>query len=98
MCSFHVLTLKNLWRYSLELTALEGESVVLEDMEAEIGKSNSTELILENPLGVDIELLVHVSNPINFKFVAPTERSRGSGNYGSIQEKRHKYIIDIGRS
>ena len=98
MCSFRVLTLKDLCRYSLELTALEGESVVLEDMEAEIGKSNSTELILENPLGVDIELLVHVSNPINFKFVSPTERSRGSGNYGSMKGKRHKYIIDIGRS
>ena len=98
MCSFHVLTLKNLCRYSLELTALEGESVVLEDMEAEIGKTSSIELMLENPLGVDIELLVHVSNPINFKFVSPNERSRGSGNYGSIQEKTHKYIIDIDRS
>lgn len=61
--------------YSLELTAVDADPMVLEEIEVELGKNASTELTLENPLGEDIELTVNVSNPTNFHVV--TEASRG---------------------
>jgi len=61
--------------YSLELTALDADATILEEIECELGKTGTVEMYFENPLGEDIELNVHTSNPTNFQVV--TDASRG---------------------
>lgn len=61
--------------YALEMTATEADPIVLQDIEAELGKMGSTQLSLENPLGENIELAVYVSNPTNFQLQSEGAKS-----------------------
>jgi len=66
--------------YSLELTATAADPIILDEVEAELGKSSSVELLLENPLGEDIELKIDISNEINFQVVAEDMREQGGSD------------------
>ena len=57
--------------YLLFLKADDADEIECQKMEAEIGKTNSIEVSVENPISEDIELEVQISNPLNFRVECP---------------------------
>ena len=52
--------------YKLKLSASPADPIVLDQMNAPVGSSVSTRVMLENPLGIDAAFIVTVSNKRNF--------------------------------
>ena len=57
--------------YALELTSTPSDPIVIDEIEAELGKTGRAEVVLENPTGQDIDFEVEISNPQNFALVDP---------------------------
>ena len=52
--------------YALHLDAAEADDIVIEPLEAELGKTVSVQLTAENPISDDILLEIGITNPLNF--------------------------------
>jgi len=57
--------LGEIW-YQLNLEASEAQTIRLPILKTEIGKSESKEIILENPSNADVKVACVIENPTNF--------------------------------